>query len=380
MKTLPFLTLALLLATPRLHADATPAPQERRAAELVHQLGDDSFDVRERATKELLRLGLAARRALQEGAGAPDLEVRRRCKELLPAVLEADRRARLDAFLADTEGKHKHDLPAWERFRKLVGQDRADRDFFAAMLRHDAGFLADVERHPDRAGELCAEQCRLMFQRLYGGTPGPRVPPEVAEVAPVLLVAADPATRFPPEVRPLVANFFYQETVRSALRSPSPFRKLVVAWMARQTDDEDAAQQMFFVASQTLDLREGLDLALRVLRERPVKARGLAGALVTVGKLGNPHEHRAILERFLKDTTVVGSFAVGRDRGTTQVRDVALAMLVHLTDQDPKSYGFAFVNRHAYLRFHASFLGFAGDVERDRALARWRDWSARTRK
>jgi hypothetical protein len=328
-----------------------------------------------------MRLGRQALKALEQGSGDDDLEIRRRCNELLPAVLEADRKARLDAFLADPEGKQAHDLPSWQRYRKLVGSGRAERDFFAELLRRDAGFLEDVDRHPRKAGELCAEQCRQLFQRFYGGAPGPRTPAAVAEVAPVLLVAADPATRVPPEARPLMANFFYHEPVRAALRAGpgSPFRKLVVAWMARQTDDEDAAQLMFFVASQTLEMKEGLDLALRVLRDRPVKSRGLAGALVTVGKLGDRREHRAVLERFLGDPTVVGSFAVGRDRGTTQIRDVALAMLVHLTGQDARSYGFAFSGRHAYLRFHANFLGFADDAARDRALARWHEWSARER-
>jgi hypothetical protein len=381
MKTLPWLTLALVLAAP-LYADRPAEPPARRAANLVRQLGDDSFEVRERAGKDLLRLGVAARRALQEGARDADPEVRRRCKELLPAVLEADHKARLDAFLADKDGRQEHHLPGWERYRQVAGQDAAARAFFATLLRHDMNFLADVEKDPARAGERCSEQCHELFGRMvYGGMPGVRTPLDLADVAEVLLVAGDPRVTVPPQSRPWVSTFFYQEPVLSALRGgeQTPFRKLVVAWMERQTDDEDAAQQMFLVMTQTLNLKEALDLGLRVLRDRPVKSRGLAGALVTVGKLGGP-AHRTALEPFLNDATIVGNFAVGKERGTTQVRDVALAMLVHVTGQDPKGYGFAFSHRYAYLKFHPSFLGFAGDSERDRALARWRDWFARTKK
>ncbi len=382
MKTLPWLMLGLLLSTSFLYAERQQTSEQRLASDLVRQLGDDSFDVRQRASKELLRLGLRARGALQAGVEDADPEIRRRCKELLPAVLEADRKAQLDAFLADKEGKHKHNLPGWERYRKVAGDDAAARAFYVSLLRHDMNFLADVEKDPARAGERCSEQCHELFGRLmYGGTPGIRAPLELAAVAEVLLVAGDPRVHMPPECRPWVSTLFYQEPVLAALRGRerTPFRKLVVAWMERQTEDEDAALQMFLVTTQTLNLKEGLDLGLRVLRDRPVKSRGLAGALVTVGKLGGP-EHRAALEPLLKDVTVVGSFAVGRERGITQVRDVALAMLIHVTGQDPKTYGFAFSRRYAYLKFHPNFLGFTTDSEREKAFAHWQEWSARTRK
>src|SRR5271165_1606608 len=99
MKHLPHLPLALLmlpvLASPG-RADIVPAPEE-----LVRRLGDESYPVREEAGKQLLRLGVAARDALLNGVKNSDLEIRRRCRDLLPSILEADRKARLAAFVAD---------------------------------------------------------------------------------------------------------------------------------------------------------------------------------------------------------------------------------------------------------------------------------------
>jgi hypothetical protein len=347
-----------------------------RPADLVRRLGDDSYAVREQASRELLRLGPAARDALLQGAKDTDPEIRRRCRDLLPTVLEADRQARLAAFLADKDGKHKHDLPGWRRFRSVAGDDAAARGLFVAMCRRDNGFLSDTEHDPKRAGQECSVLCGQLFGKLYGQASGRSGQVELAEVALLLLVAGDPKTEMPPQPRQMVVNFLYQPAVRTALAGSNnpPFKKLVLSWMARQTDEEDAAQQMFF-AVQNLELKEGLELALQVLKDRPVKARGLGGAMTTVGKLGEK-KHAAALEPFLKDTTAVSNFALGRDRGTTEVRDVALAMLVHLTGQDARGYGFLFSEHNGHLKFYANFLGFANDEQRAKAFARWQGWKA----
>jgi hypothetical protein len=53
------------------------------ASELVEQLGDDSLQVRDQASKSLVRLGSAARGALQQGIDSANAEVRQRCEAIL---------------------------------------------------------------------------------------------------------------------------------------------------------------------------------------------------------------------------------------------------------------------------------------------------------
>ncbi len=372
---------ALLFACPtesaRGNSTTSPLTEDAtRAENLVRQLGDHSFAVREQASRELFRLGLAAKPALLAGARDADLEIRRRCRDLLPSILEADRRARLEAFLADKEGRHKHDLPGWERYRKVAGEDAPARELFAAMQRLDTGFLADTERNPEHASEHCALLCQQLYQKLYGNPWAPNRRLDAAEVAPLLLVAGDSRTEMPPQLRSLVANFFYQPSIKEELSAAgSPLRKLALAWMERQTDDDTACQQMFFMVGN-LDLREGVDLALKVIREKKLKRAGLASALTTLGKLGGK-DHAAALEAFLGDTTTLGNFALNKERGTTQVRDVALAMLVHLSGQDHRDYGFVFSQSNPHLKFYPNFLGFRTDEQRAQAFARWKERSGR---
>src|SRR5262249_39997780 len=93
--------------------DLVVPPQEiSRARELVRKLGSEVYKEREDAHAELVKMGRTAKVALLEGAtGDNDPEVRFRCSRLLPRAGADDLKARLDTFLADTEGKFEHDLP-----------------------------------------------------------------------------------------------------------------------------------------------------------------------------------------------------------------------------------------------------------------------------
>jgi hypothetical protein len=71
-------------------ADAPDDVTSKKAAKLTAQLDDDDFDVRERATAELARLGKAARPALRAAlAGKPSAEARQRIEKLLQPLDEA---------------------------------------------------------------------------------------------------------------------------------------------------------------------------------------------------------------------------------------------------------------------------------------------------
>jgi len=381
--TLPLIA-ALLLSGPGTAGANSPAPKPeelRKAQTLVRRLGDADFRVREQATRELFEMGLASKQALLEGSRNDDLEVRRRCRELLPDVLAADLRARIDGFLADREGKRAHDLPCWDRYRKLAGDDAPARRLFAEMLKGESlTFLEDVARDPARAGEAATSRCQDLQQRMYGnalrgGLPT-LAPLEVPDIASVLLVLADPKVQAPTLQAYVVSNFLYQNSARAALTAaqPAPFRKLALAWMRRQMDNDAGVQQVLQM-TQNLNLKEGLDLALEAARARKVKGMGLGVALITVGRLGT-REHAALLEPFLDDNTNLGTFVLNTGRISTEVRDVALAMMVQLSGQDHKDYGFPFIRINPSLKFFPYYLGFNDAAQRDKAFKMWADRKA----
>jgi hypothetical protein len=328
-----------------------------------------------------MKLGLSAKDVLMDGTRHEDPEVQRRCRELLPAVFEADLRARIAAFLNDKEGKGKHDLPGWERFRKMVGDDPAAKLLFTEIIRSEQGqFVAEADAQPDQAGQALLARAQELQQSLYNPQFGGPRPLAVGDVAALLFVAADPRVKVPIQAVYSLNSFFYQPTVRGSItgsNATSPMRRLLVRWMEEQSDP-NAAQQMLYLA-MNLELKEALGMAQKMLAEGKIKGHALGVALTTVGKLGT-REQLPVLEKHLGDTTVVGNLQFNQTRITTEVRDIALGMMVHLTDQSHKDYGFAFVRNNPGLKFNPHYLGFAQPAERQAAFKKWNEYVAANKK
>jgi hypothetical protein len=373
---LPGLAL-LFLGDPVLAGSSSLSPpQQREVAQLVHRLGDESFAVREEASARLRQLGLVAKPFLLEGARDPDLEVRRRCLELLPTVLHADHLARIEAFLADTEGKQEHDFPGWKRFRKAVGDDSAARGLFAEMQKSEtATFLAQCDARPDAAAGMIHARAALLQQKLYNPEHGHQ-PVSLAEVATLLFAGSDERVRMPIQAIYILNSFFYQPTIRAAVTVPassSPFKRLLLSWMNGQT--EPSAVQQVLNMAMTLELKEAVGVALKAVESKTIRGHSLAQALVTIGKLGDKGQLK-VLEGALNDRSLIGNFNSGHVRGTTEVRDVALAMMVHVTGQSHADYGFAFVRGRNNMKFSPYWLGFTTAEQRQKALGKWQTYAA----
>src|SRR5262249_5464859 len=96
--SLPPVCFAVLLALAiRAQAAAPPTPSQERIDRLIRQLGSDSFQEREAATRALARMGRAAVPALRRAARSPDLEVRARAGRLV-RQFDADRYRALLTF------------------------------------------------------------------------------------------------------------------------------------------------------------------------------------------------------------------------------------------------------------------------------------------
>ena len=80
----PFLLCCLVWCATGLAAD--PQPNADDITRAIHQLGDPSFEVRERASKFLWRAGFAAEAALAKAARSDDLEVAKRARQIYDKV------------------------------------------------------------------------------------------------------------------------------------------------------------------------------------------------------------------------------------------------------------------------------------------------------
>jgi hypothetical protein len=223
------LLLALALGSPA-PADAPPA-----AAELVQQLGDSSYAVREDAAARLARMGRAAAAALEQGLASPDLAVRRRCAELLPLARRDERDILLDDFVAG--GKAGLPLPGWRRFRELAGDDLDARRLYVDLLRADRPFLELWEKDAAAAVAQAGSRLQALAQRLSMPRLGMRGVAADEAVGLLLAAALAPPTNTHRFYQ--ICNICYQAPVHGVVRGSPAARRLLGRALAPRLKDRD---------------------------------------------------------------------------------------------------------------------------------------------
>jgi hypothetical protein len=343
------------------------------AAALVRRLGDKSFKVRERASRELVEMGPAAVPALRIGCKDADPEVRRRCLAILPRAMRRVVERRLEALLADKAGKPDPELPGWARFRKAVGTHEAARRLYVDMARADGELLAAAEHEPRKAGHLIAARCQALQQTAQqpGGAP-------LVHLAALAFTASDAKVKDEEGAGTSLCQLLESrlpEQLATDARSDC-VRKLLVPFLSRCIDAGVVGPALR--AAMSLKLKEAAGLAVKELRLKRGGASACAMAALAVGKLGT-REHIPLLEPLLKDHDGVGGFSTGNVSGQTEVGDVALASLVRLSGHTLKEYGFPAGNLDEWvLNVHGPpILGFPGDKERNAAKRKWKAWAAK---
>jgi hypothetical protein len=360
-------------------APATPpavSSPEESARQLVEQLGSSSYRQRERATQELGKLGLAAKSALLAGLESSDPEVRLRCQRVLAVVLEMDYQARLLAFIADRDGTGQHDLPGWQRYRRMFGDDAVSRGLFVDMQRAEPGLMEAIEVGPQAAGDALEARGQQIQSSLFNTPFGDRKQPPLGSLAALFFAAADPEVPISDLMIGYMGNYTYQNTFQMALSSGPRvelLRKLLGAWVARSVNTSGAFQGL--VLALRHELREGLEPALSMVRGGGVQAQIMQYALLVVGKFGD-EQHLDAIEPLLSNTTTCLTYQVNNEEFRTEVRDVALAMLVHLSKQDLKEYGFVRAQPNDQLLFNPASLGFRDSDDRYTGIDKWKAWSA----
>lgn len=349
-----------------------------KAVRLVAELGDSRFRVRENAARELKKLGRVAKKALQDGIKSSDAEVWNRCSQLLPEILSLDLRARVDAYLADTDGKFKHEIPMLDRYTKICGRDAAARKLFAEIITHNADFLDDCEQNLATAGEKCSARAQEIHQQVWGPWNGtPRPPINVADIAALLLIGGDQeiSKKISDNSFNPVASLIWQQPVQNALRSGElapAYRKLLFAWADNRSDLNSISQVLGLL--QIMKMKEGLEFAVKAMKTKEHQTWTRAQAIIVVGQLGGK-EQIAELTALFGDKTQVASIQWNNVAITTQINDVALAMAIQLSGQSNKGYGFDAWETSPALVFAYHYLGFSSEERRSAAFKKWKEWS-----
>jgi len=345
-----------------------------RAVMLVQDLGDEQFSIRERATTQLIEMGLPAREALQEGRQHADREIRYRCERILAIVEELDFQRRLAAFAAGrTDGENE--LPGWAHFRSTFGDDGEARAFFVEMQKAEPGVLKAVEDGSQGVGKAVDLRCTELQQAQRISRQ--QVP--LGSIAALLFAAGDKNVHLTLQSGSYLCSLCYQTEWQNAMNDTVKkkfARQMLGAWVKR--GDGFTAYQTLSLAMR-FDLKEGLVPAVKLLENPGNQAYIRQNAILAITKLGDD-SHAKLLESLLEDATQITARKMKDVTYTTQIRDVALAALVIMKKQDPKKFGFDRIQQNTTNVFSTNTVGFQNDEQRGKALAKWKEFKAAKQK
>jgi hypothetical protein len=370
---------------------APTAEQADRAKQLAAKLGDPVFQVRDDATRELRKLGRAALPVLADTLDTTaDPEVRNRCETLLPAVRDADLKARLAVFLADADGKFDHDLPAWDAFREVAGNTAAARQLYADACRTKVNVeLLRAHGRPTEAEPLVlARRAQLYSVAIRVANASTTRTPSPADVA-ALLFAEAGVTITNRTNSYALTSLMTRPHVRDALTAPAgePLRKLLAHWMDTRTNPLEISQALSLAG--LLNFKE---FPVGKYAERVLTTAGTAPttrmiALTTAARVGGK-DVLPVLAKGMADKTAhtVTWFVNGqRTAHEIQVRDIALVMSLILTDQKVEDFGVEVKNRPAglagndVLKFSYLYYAFPTEKARDAGFAKWDQLKAKVK-
>jgi hypothetical protein len=378
------ISVAFALTAPTWANPTLSSKQVQEARELVRQLGDVDFRVRDEATGKLVRMGSGVEPILREGLSSPDPEVRLRCRTIMPQARSYDLERRLTAFIA---GKTDGDNPApdsWDKFKELVGDSRHTRETFASMHRLDTAFMSLVESGTSGLQQRMAERCTefSMSQNNASSATGPDM------VALLLFASLEPRTRMDPRStqQSLAGGLYtysYKPRGKDMLKNDEVIHKLLVKYIADGTICP-TYYALWMLAN--LELKEGVDILKTILKHSAGQPSDRATAVAIMGKIGGKANVSDIVS-YLKDEATVGQAQMQNNvLIKTQVRDVALATLVLLSGQHLRDYDFPYAKLagggNAFERnfcYMTNFLGFVDDQTRQGAFKKWDAWYAKNK-
>lgn len=365
-------------------ATGAEPPAPRDVARLVRALGSPNYAKREHATQELIRLGTSSRAALVEAARDADAEVRLRAREILAQVDRDDFCRRLEAFVAAYDDNQRELLPSWNEFAARFGDGREARGLFAEMQRAEPELLAAHALGPNAGSEALDGRCRTLFDEIATRTSYRDTITSLGTLAGLMFVGSAEGVTIAPQQAVYLNDWISSPLFHWQLRYgkfSTVLRRILAAWIYKDVTPQLTPQNLANAADYGLKA-EGLAVATRLL-SRDRRSSDVARlptmcyyTLMTVGTFGGA-EHVPLVEPFLADPSDCGNAQVDDPprQVPLKVCDVALAVLLNLTGQDPQTYG-APLKRKMHVSFRVPLVIFGGPEQREIAMAQWHAWRA----
>ena len=350
-----------------------------RIDELIQQLSDRKFSIRQQAMGQLVALGGEAIPALKFAISDGNRETRFRALRVLDAVEENVFQQKLEEFLQAGVGDDKVSLPGWRRFCEQIDETSESRRLFVTMSRSAPRVMRSVDRGIGETGAAVDRRCIEVQLEMSKGR---RDVIPLGTVAALLFAAGIEDVKlarnsiktvfsvcnyeaFRAEMYTVISTnrIRYKSTPRSNM-----LRELFAGCLG-QCESWDA--QMALSLAMRYNIRQCVKRSLYLINDKKTPCHVVQIAMIAVGKFGEL-EHIPVLEQRIDDTGFCGTIQrIENVQYRTQLRDVAIAVMLTIAGENPKEYGFVRMQYSTTRQVNYSTIGFAEESKRMETRAKW---------
>jgi len=375
---------SLIIAAGLLGAPADGATvADPKLLELVRQLGNKSFKVRENAARELLQRGSDSVVALNIGSKDADPEVAERCQQLLLVASAKGRNEKLAKLVKDPTGPLPEGLASLKEFIKLTGDNKTNREIYAEMMGVHHQMIEALDKDPKLAGRLMNDFANEAYDRCQQGVRTGRyiydtILADRGQVALFLFVRSDKRFKDDPNQNGRASMLVNSTKLKTYVTGPEAIpgiRNLLLNWL--ENEQQPYMTQRAFQIAAEANMKEVVPVILRVIGDKKQPAYGRAQALITLGRLGTKENIKEV-EKYLTEKSNLGTINFGNGvQLTTELRDVAMGVAVQLAGEKMTDFGFDTTRFGGGIPNSYYYYGFPDDGKREEAHAKWKAFVAK---
>jgi hypothetical protein len=316
---------------------------QKQVAELVQELGNDSFQIRERAAEDLLSRGLQTKAALFAGMESMDPEIASRCRRLWSE-------ARIDA--------------GWQGVRELIGDSPQARELFDQMFLAAPAFWYELADAPRSADVLFEERLRQVQVQLREK----QTSNWDGSLANLLYFGVRIKKETPRKELPRLDDLLSNGRAQQSFAANEPIRRLFDEWTIATRSDGPAFDRLLIALRDRRP--QAVEIARELLRNAETPAKERQYALLAMVDSQSLEDGELIAEAFDDSTSLDVLFT----RGVvvqSQLRDIALAVEINRNGQNPVDFGFQYLRPNESTTYSPSSLGFRDPAEREAAFEQW---------
>jgi hypothetical protein len=337
----------------------------------IPALADPVHARRQLAHQRLIQGGQPALEALRRFQQSDVLELRLATAQLIDSLENQHLEQSIAALCSGPAPTGEIDLPGWALFRGAAGDSQDARRLFVQLVRGHHGTLCWLDSLDDReeGQTIYMELDRYLpidVSRINEGDP--------ARWSLLLMASSHPTLGSAPILSSRVRGGLLNPQVSARLLgSPhhAAIRRLIDHWLQQSS--------RYYVNSTMLRIALAFEcrdtarlMAKQTLTGAASAPTGIATSLTLLTRL-EPQRAALELPKWIEDERVchVWQIASVRRRAVqTEIRDVAVAMLLHLDGIDPRSAGFVDIEADPQTIFSEFSMGFEDSQTRRLAHAK----------